>query len=148
MQKFPALADHVPSQEELVQNVGAAAKGAGALLVAAASRMTAGTAAFLLDLFIVIYAMFFFFKDGEKILEQIFYYIPLSHEDEQLMLQRFSSITRATVKGTLVVGIIQGALAGIAFWVAGVGGAAFGERSWPSSRLCQELERPLSGCRP
>jgi len=34
VQKFPALADHVPSQEELVQNVGAAAKGAGALLVA------------------------------------------------------------------------------------------------------------------
>ena len=73
----------------------------------------------------MIYAMFSFFKDGEKILEQIFYYIPLSHEDEALMLQRFSSITRATVKGTLVVGIIQGTLAGIAFWVAGIGGAAF-----------------------
>src|SRR5213082_12161 len=87
--------------------------------------MTAGTAAFLLDLFIMIYAMFSFFKDGEKILEQIFYYIPLSHEDEALMLQRFSSIIRATVKGTLVVGIIQGTLAGIAFWVAGIGGAAF-----------------------
>src|SRR5437763_4958459 len=85
--------------------------------------MTAGTAVFLLDLF-MIYAMFSFFKDGEKILEQIFYYIPLSHEDEALMLQRFSSITRATVKGTLVVGIIQGTLAGIAFWVAGIGGAA------------------------
>jgi len=123
VQKFPALADHVPSQEELVQNVGAAAKGAGALLVAAASRMTAGTATFLLDLFIMIYAMFFFFKDGEKILEQIFYYVPLSHEDEELMLQRFRSVTRATVKGTLVVGIIQGALAGLAFWVAGIGGA-------------------------
>src|SRR5439155_23661488 len=87
--------------------------------------MTAGTAAFLLDLFIMIYAMFSFFKDGEKILEQIFYYIPLSHEDEALMLQRFSSITRATVKGTRVVGIIQGTLAGIALCVAGIAGAAF-----------------------
>ena len=70
-------------RRSLCENVGAAAKGAGALLVAAASRMTAGTATFLLDLFIMIYAMFFFFKDGEKILEQIFYYVPLSHEDEQ-----------------------------------------------------------------
>src|SRR5205823_14942169 len=61
--------------------------------------MTAGTAAFLLDLFIMIYAMFSFFKDGEKILEQIFYYIPLSHEDEALMLQRFSSITRRNREG-------------------------------------------------
>ena len=125
VRRFPALADHVPSQEDLVQNVATAAKGAGALLVAAASRMTAGTAAFLLDLFVMIYAMFFFLRDGEKILEKIFFYVPLSHEDEALMLQRFSSITRATVKGTLVVGIIQGALAGFAFWVAGIGGAAF-----------------------
>jgi predicted PurR-regulated permease PerM len=40
------------------------------------------------------------------------------------MLARFTSITRATVKGTLVIGAIQGALAGVAFWVAGIGGAA------------------------
>lgn len=125
VQRFPALADHVPSQEQLVQNVGALAKTAGGLLVAAASRMTAGTAAFLLNLFVMVYAMFFFLKDGEKILEKIFYYMPLSHEDETLVLQRFSSITRATVKGTLVIGVIQGALAGLAFWVAGIGGAAF-----------------------
>src|SRR5438105_15253397 len=88
--------------------------------------MTAGTAAFLLDLFIMIYAMFSFFKDAEKILEQIFYYIPLSHEDEALMLQRFSSIPRATAKRTLVVGIIPGTLAGSASWLAGLGGAASG----------------------
>jgi predicted PurR-regulated permease PerM len=125
VQRFPALADHVPSQEQLMQNLGTAVKATGAFLVAAASRMTAGTAAFLLDLFIMIYAMFFFFRDGEKILERIFYYLPLSDEDESLMLQRLTSITRATVKGTLVIGIIQGALAGIAFWVAGIEGAAF-----------------------
>jgi predicted PurR-regulated permease PerM len=40
------------------------------------------------------------------------------------MLTQFASITRATVKGTLVIGIIQGTLAGIAFWVAGIEGAA------------------------
>ncbi len=125
VQRFPALASYVPSQEQLVQNVGAAAKAAGALLVAGASQFTAGTAAFLLNLFVMVYAMFFFFKDGQKIIEKIFYYMPLSHEDEALMLQRFSSITRATVKGTLVIGVIQGALAGLAFWAAGIGGAAF-----------------------
>jgi predicted PurR-regulated permease PerM len=73
----------------------------------------------------MLYAMFFFFKDGRKILERIFYYLPLSDEDEARMLARFTSITRATIKGTLVIGVIQGALAGIAFWVAGINGAAF-----------------------
>ena len=41
------------------------------------------------------------------------------------MLARFTSITRATIKGTVVIGIIQGTLAGIAFWLAGIQGAAF-----------------------
>jgi predicted PurR-regulated permease PerM len=125
VQRFPSLADHVPSQEQIAENVGTVAKATGGYLVAAVSRMTAGTAAFLLDLFVMIYAMFFFLKDGAKILEKIFYYTPLSHEDESLMMHRFASITRATVKGTLVIGVIQGTLAGIAFWVAGLDGAAF-----------------------
>ena len=125
VQRLPSLANRVPSQEHFAESVGTAVKTAGGYLVAAASRLTAGTAAFLLDLFVMIYAMFFFLKDGEKILEKIFYYTPLSNEDEALMMQRFVSITRATVKGTLVIGVIQGALAGIAFWVAGIDGAAF-----------------------
>src|SRR6266568_8811783 len=124
VQRFPALAEYMPSQEQLVQQVGIAAKTAGAFLVGFASRMTVTTAAFLLNLFVMLYAMFFFFKDGHKILERIFYYLPLSDEDERSMLARFTSITRATVKGTLVIGVIQGTLAGVAFWVAGIDGAA------------------------
>ena len=124
VQRFPALAEYMPSQEQLVQQVGTAAKTAGAFLVGFASRMTVTTAAFLLNLFVMLYAMFFFFKDGHKILERIFYYLPLSDEDETSMLARFTSITRATVKGTLVIGVIQGTLAGVAFWVAGIDGAA------------------------
>ena len=124
VQRFPTLAKYMPSQEQLLEQVGTAAKTAGAYLVTFASRMAATTAAFLLNLFVMLYAMFFFFKDGHKILERIFYYLPLSDEDETRMLARFTSITRATVKGTLVIGVIQGALAGVAFWVAGIDGAA------------------------
>ena len=124
VRRFPALAEYMPSQEQLLQQVGNAAKTAGAFLVNFASRMTALTATFLLNLFVMLYAMFFFFRDGHRILERIFYYLPLNDEDETLMLARFTSITRATVKGTLVIGGIQGALAGVAFWVAGIDGAA------------------------
>ena len=124
VRRFPSLAEYIPSQEQLLQQVGNAAKTAGAFLVNFASRMTALTATFLLNLFVMLYAMFFFFRDGHTILERIFYYLPLNDEDETLMLARFTSITRATVKGTLVIGAIQGALAGVAFWVAGIDGAA------------------------
>ena len=124
VQRFPALAKYVPSQEQLLEQVGTAAKTAGAFIVSFAAGMTATTATFLLNLFVMLYAMFFFFRDGHKILERIFYYLPLSDEDESRMLTQFASITRATVKGTLVIGVIQGGLGGIAFWVAGIEGAA------------------------
>jgi predicted PurR-regulated permease PerM len=125
VQRFPAVAAHVPSQEHIVESVGTAAQAAGGFLVASASRMTAQTAVFLLNLFVMLYSMFFFLKEGATLLEKLLYYMPLNNEDEVLMVQRFVSITRATVKGTLVIGLIQGTLAGIAFWIAGIDGSAF-----------------------
>ncbi|HEY5768235.1 MAG TPA: AI-2E family transporter [Terrimicrobium sp.] len=123
--RFPLIADLVPSQGEIVNNLGTAAKTAGGFLVSWASAFTAGTAGFFLQLFVMIYAMFFFLKDGRSILQKIFYYMPLRHEDEIRMLERFTSVTRATIKGSLLIGLIQGSLAGIAFYFAGVDGAAF-----------------------
>jgi predicted PurR-regulated permease PerM len=122
---FPWAVDLVPSREEIVSNVGAAAKAAGGYLVSWASAFTAGTAGFLLQFFVMLYAMFFFLKDGRSILQRVFYYMPLRHEDEVRMLERFVSVTRATIKGTLLIGLIQGVLAGIAFHFAGIDGAAF-----------------------
>ena len=101
------------------------AKSAGGFLVAGATQLTAGTANFILNLFVMLYAMFYFLRDGRVILEKILYYTPLNHEDEVRVLERLTSVTRATIQGTLVIGIIQGALAGIGFWVAGLDGAAF-----------------------
>ena len=123
--RFPSIAQYVPEQTQIMENLGNAAKAAGLFLVAGVSVMTAGTAIFLLDLFVMLYAMFYFLRDGEKLIEKVFHYAPLNHKDEARLLQRFTSVTRATIKGTLVIGIIQGTLAGFGFWMAGIEGAAF-----------------------
>jgi len=125
VQRFPALAPYVPEQTQLLESLGRVAKGAGSFLVVGATQLTAGTAGFLLDLFVMLYAMFFFFRDGRAIIDKIFYYMPLTSKDEGLLLERLTSVTRATIKGTLVIGIIQGTLAGLGFWAAGIDGAAF-----------------------
>lgn len=121
----PFLEDFIPSEEQITNAVGGLASKAGNFLVANASRMTAGTASFFLELFVMLYAMFFFLIDGEKILGRIFYFMPLDHKDEMFMLERFTSITRATIKGSLVIGVIQGTLGGLGLAVAGIQGAAF-----------------------
>lgn len=125
LQRIP-FAEHVqPYQDQILSKVGELAGTTGGFLVskvAAASRMTV---TFLLNLFVMLYAMFFFLTGGTRILERMLYYMPLDSTDERRMVERFVAVTRATLKGTLVIGTIQGALAGAAFAVAGIGGAAF-----------------------
>lgn len=123
--RFPSLASYVPEQDQLATDTANIAKAIGSFLVASATQFTARTATFLLNLFIMLYAMFYFLRDGPETLEKIFYYTPLNHEDEVRVVKGLVSVTRATIKGTLLIGALQGTLAGIGFWVAGIGGAAF-----------------------
>lgn len=87
--------------------------------------VTLGTVNFIFMLFIMLYTMFFFFMDGKKLINKILYYLPLEDQDEHLMLDKFTSVTRATLKGTAVIGILQGGLAGAAFAVVGIHSAVF-----------------------
>jgi predicted PurR-regulated permease PerM len=69
--------------------------------------------------------MFFLLLDGPAMLAAILEHVPLSQDHKILMAERFVSITRATIKGTVVIGLIQGALSGLAFWVAGIQDSLF-----------------------
>ena len=73
----------------------------------------------------MLYTMFFFLMDGDKLLHKILYYLPLHDQDERRMLDKFTSVTRATLKGTAVIGLLQGTLAGMAFWVVGIPSSVF-----------------------
>lgn len=79
----------------------------------------------LIQFGIMLYSLYFFIKDGEKILRKIMYLLPLGDRYEQQLYSRFISTTRATLKGTLFIGIIQGAIGGLAFFIAGVPAALF-----------------------
>lgn len=87
----------------------------------------ATTSAFgmVLSSIIVLYTMFFFLIDGDRLLYYLLYYIPLNDTDEKKLLHRFTSVTRATIKGTAVIGVLQGTLAGIALWFVGIPNALF-----------------------
>jgi predicted PurR-regulated permease PerM len=94
-------------------------------LISSLSKATMSAVSLLFMTFAMLYTMFFFLMDGDKLLYKILYYLPLQDRDEQRMLQKFTSVTRATLKGTAVIGILQGGLAGIAFWAVGIPSAVF-----------------------
>ena len=127
-----SLPDWVPFQDkiqpytkQIASKLGEAAGKIGAFLFNSISAGTRGTATFLLNLFIMLYAMFFFLMQGHSIRASFLSYSPLSDEDKQRLLDKGISVARATIKGTLVIGIVQGGLGGLGFAVLGLAGAAF-----------------------
>jgi len=122
---FPALRALVPDEGVILAWVAETVSGVSGLLGSSLAGITRGTLSFVLHLFVMLYAMFFFLMDGRLLLNRILYYVPLTSEDEERLVGRFVSVARATLKGSLLIGLLQGALAGIAFLVAGVPGAAF-----------------------
>ncbi len=118
-------ANVIPDRERLLAAAGNAVQAMGSVLIGSAAAAGRLTAIFFLQLFIFLYAMFFFLLEGPKIIERIRYLAPLDNDDEELIQERFVSVTKATLKGSLVIGGLQGFLAGAAFAVAGIQGAAF-----------------------
>lgn len=114
-----------PYKETILARLGEATSTAGKFLVRSGSALTQGTVAFLLNLFVMLYAMFFFLLYGPKWMKQLAGYLPLSNEDRQNVLDRGLSVTRASLKSILVIGVLQGLLIGLAFWFFGLTGAAF-----------------------
>jgi predicted PurR-regulated permease PerM len=115
----------VPHSELILRKAGEMVGSISHFLINNLSSATLGAVQFLFMLFVWLYTMYFFLMDGDKLLEKILYYLPLQDHDEQQMLDRFTSVTRATLKGTAVIGILQGGLAGLAFWVVGIPSATF-----------------------
>jgi predicted PurR-regulated permease PerM len=114
-----------PYRDQVIKKLGEIASFVSSFLVNGLSAATRGTVMFFFNLFIMLYAVFYFLTNGPELLDIMMRYIPLPGKDKTLMLNKFLSVSKATLKGTLIIGIVQGGLAGIAFAVVGIEGAAF-----------------------
>ncbi len=78
---------------------------------------------FVASLVITLYLAFFLIRDGDRIVHVVRRAIPLRPADKQELIAKFTTVIRATVRGNLLVAVIQGTLGGLAFWFLGVGAA-------------------------
>lgn len=93
----------------------------------ASQALTIGQDAFRFSVlfFLMLYLLFFFLRDGHRLIAAVMYALPLGHEREHHLLEKFADVSRATIKGTLVVGLVQGTLGGLLFWILGLKAAVF-----------------------
>lgn len=125
LKSLPFYDKILPYQQTIMQKVGQTIGFISKFLVDGLSAATVGTVHFVFMAFVMLYTMFFFFMDGHKLVEKMLYYLPLQSSDENRMLEKFTSVTRAMLKGTFLIGVLQGGLAGLAFMVVGIDNAVF-----------------------
>jgi predicted PurR-regulated permease PerM len=106
--------------ETLQRRLTAALAQASDFIATQALSIGQNTFQIVVQLFVTLYLAFFLIRDGDRVARAIDRAVPLLPEHKLALLATFTTVIRATVKGNLVVALVQGALGGLAFWFLGV----------------------------
>jgi len=79
-----------------------------------------GALELLASLGILLYLAFFLLRDGDTIGAKFSAAMPLSPEIRDSLVDHFIIVVRATMRGTVVVSVLQGLVGGIIFWILGI----------------------------
>ncbi len=97
----------------------------GGLRLAATQAVNVGQSAFsfMIGLGIMLYLTFFLIRDGGLLTRRIGQVIPLHAQQRSDLFEKFVTVIRATIKGSIVVAMVQGLIGGVVFWFLGLDGA-------------------------
>ena len=108
------------SLERAQARVTATLSSSASVLTRQALSIGANAAAFLLAFGVGLYVTFFLLRDGERIGPAIVRALPLERSVAERLAEKFATVVRATIKGSGVVALVQGALGAITFWIVGL----------------------------
>lgn len=97
-----------------------ASNSASQFLVGQVGSLATNALRFVGNFFLVTFALFFFFRDGERMVQGFHDLLPMEPHHKDLILNRLYDALSAVVQGTLATAVVQGLLAGIGFWLASV----------------------------
>ena len=109
----------------LTERLSAAALGISQLIAAGALGIGQDILNVTALFFVMLYILFFFLRDGSQLVATLIRVLPLGDARERQLLAKFGEVSLATIKGTLVVGVVQGAIGGILFWALGLPAPVF-----------------------
>ena len=125
LEKIPYYEQIIPYKEDIIQKLGELVGTISSFLVNSLQSATITTMTAVFGIIIMLYVMFYFLSMGDVLLNKILYFLPLNDDDEKRLLGRFTSVARATIKGTLIIGLMQGFICGVAFALSGIDGPVF-----------------------
>lgn len=81
------------------------------------------TFSFVVSLAVMLYLLFFLLRDGPSLAIRVHHAIPLGLSYREHFLDKFTTVIKATVKGNVIIALLQGTLGGLIFWALDVQGA-------------------------
>ena len=90
------------------------------IIAGQAVSIGSGALSFVLSFGVALYVLYFLLRDGERIGRTVLHAVPVERSISERLAERFLGIVRATIKGTGVVALVQGALGTITLTIAGV----------------------------
>lgn len=78
---------------------------------------------FIMNLALMLYITFFMLRDGNKLLDLMIRALPLEDSRERMLFALFAEVTRATIKGNIVIAMVQGFIGGVTLAILDVHGA-------------------------
>ncbi len=112
-------------QLDLKKNILEMAQNTSTFLVSQTAVLLKSISNLLLSFLVMLFAMFYFFKDGDKIVQKIGSLSPLPSLYEKELFQKIASMVKAIVFGVFLTAVVQGLVGGIGFAVVGISGAVF-----------------------
>ncbi len=85
-----------------------------------------GAFSFFASLGVMLYVVYFLIRDGDNIAKEIGNSLPLEVKHKTLLLEKFTVAIRATIRGSVIVAMVQGTLGGISFWLLDIRAAFLG----------------------
>jgi len=79
----------------------------------------------IFDLVIMLFALFFFFRDGDAILRRLRRVLPFDATFRERRIAEAGELIRASITAGLAVAIVQGTIGGLAFWILQLGAPVF-----------------------
>jgi predicted PurR-regulated permease PerM len=104
------------SQEFLLERL----KGLSSTVVGSTFGFVGGLVGVIVQVFFVIFTMYYLFRDGDRIVRALREMLPLERLQSEVIFTRTRDVIDASLYGVLVIAMIQGALGGLAFWVLGL----------------------------
>jgi predicted PurR-regulated permease PerM len=108
------------SVEQISTSVGNAFAQAVKYIAQQVPALTQNILNLIVQVALAFYILFFLLRDGHQLIRKFIYLIPIGDRIEIELFERFTSVARATIKGGLIVAVIQGSIGGLLFWLVGI----------------------------